>query len=345
MSDESSYINHQIKVDWGKHVRKFWKVYEPADLHRFLTIDLELYTSNDQVDVENDILVFQPHDDFDQKICELLDKGMRFIIDCLWERDSFIFKRLESYQENGIAFISGNRWGIDNWASDNLHFVPMSFWYIEYYRNLGFPIPAFSFKRDSITHDFLMPVKRKRYYKKLFIDLLGENINKGIYSIVWDNITLPGDIPVENDSNYWSWEEDRYYNPMWYESTYYSMVVETYQEYEVFVTEKTFKPIMYGHPFMIYGAQGILKNLQDNGFHTFPELFDERYDDEPDPVARAKLIIEQIKNLDKNIFSTNKRVIDRKIFENFNRFYHKDTVMAGIQKDIRIPIERFIYEK
>ena len=43
-------------------------------------------------------------------------------------------------------------------------------------------------------------------------------------------------------------------------------------------TEKTFKGIYYELPFMIAGVAGSLKGLKGLGFETFPEWFDESYD-------------------------------------------------------------------
>ena len=46
-----------------------------------------------------------------------------------------------------------------------------------------------------------------------------------------------------------------------------------------FITEKTLKPIMYGHPFLLITHPGTLRHLRSLGFETFPEWFDEAYDE------------------------------------------------------------------
>ena len=45
-----------------------------------------------------------------------------------------------------------------------------------------------------------------------------------------------------------------------------------------FITEKTFRPIACGHPFIVLGNNNILKTLHDLGFETFGSLWDESYD-------------------------------------------------------------------
>jgi hypothetical protein len=64
------------------------------------------------------------------------------------------------------------------------------------------------------------------------------------------------------------------------------------------LTEKTFKPIALGMPFVIVGTQGSLKYLRSYGFKTFGSLWDESYDDEPDDSKRIEKIAHTLKLLD-----------------------------------------------
>ena len=58
------------------------------------------------------------------------------------------------------------------------------------------------------------------------------------------------------------------------------MIIEMDPHHPVrFLTEKTFKPMSYGMPFMIFGNRHSLKRVRDLGFKTFPEWFDESYDE------------------------------------------------------------------
>ena len=59
------------------------------------------------------------------------------------------------------------------------------------------------------------------------------------------------------------------------------IVVETTSECDFF-TEKTFKPIFYGKPFVVLGSLGQNTRLRELGFETFTEFFDLTTDDEHD---------------------------------------------------------------
>jgi hypothetical protein len=65
-----------------------------------------------------------------------------------------------------------------------------------------------------------------------------------------------------------------------YADTFCSLVLDTYcSEDHVVLDEKVFKPIAYGHPFLLLCNRGGLKTLQSIGFKTFGDFWDESYDD------------------------------------------------------------------
>jgi UDPglucose 6-dehydrogenase len=66
---------------------------------------------------------------------------------------------------------------------------------------------------------------------------------------------------------------------------------------ELFLTEKTFKPMALKMPFIIVGTCGILRKLREMGYITFNELWDESYDDEPDPKIRMEKIVSLVKDI------------------------------------------------
>jgi len=84
---------------------------------------------------------------------------------------------------------------------------------------------------------------------------------------------------------------------MWLD-TYFSIISETSVECDyIFITEKTTKALIYYHPFIIWGNPYTLKYLRTLGFKTFPEFFDEKYDEIIDKDARLNLIIKNVKKL------------------------------------------------
>lgn len=73
----------------------------------------------------------------------------------------------------------------------------------------------------------------------------------------------------------------------------------TVPEDEICITEKVFYPMAYGKPFLINAPMHYLRHLRSQGYQTFPELFDESYDDIPDAIDRMDHILAQIEELSK----------------------------------------------
>ena len=90
------------------------------------------------------------------------------------------------------------------------------------------------------------------------------------------------------------------------------------------LTEKTFKPIALGMPFVIVGTKGSLEYLRGYGFRTFGDIWDESYDSAEDSV-RIERIAELLKSLD--VLSTEAKQLlfnrAREVVEhNWNHFYN-----------------------
>ena len=83
-----------------------------------------------------------------------------------------------------------------------------------------------------------------------------------------------------------------------YGDSWFSAVVETdFSNHLHRITEKPFKPLLCFHPLIVLGSCGSLRLIRDYGFRTFPEMFDETYDDETDPLARFEMVYEQVARL------------------------------------------------
>lgn len=83
-----------------------------------------------------------------------------------------------------------------------------------------------------------------------------------------------------------------------YEKTFISLVTETLHFNEsLFFSEKIWKPIMVGHPFMILGSPGSLAELKSRGYRTFDKWLDESYDNIPDLKQRISIITANLKKL------------------------------------------------
>lgn len=89
------------------------------------------------------------------------------------------------------------------------------------------------------------------------------------------------------------------------------------------ITEKTFKPIAMGMPFVIVGTRGSLEYLRSYGFRTFDGIWDESYDQEDDNV-RTQRVATLLRELDA-LTTEAKQVLFEQCYEiiehNWNHFY------------------------
>lgn len=84
-----------------------------------------------------------------------------------------------------------------------------------------------------------------------------------------------------------------------YERTFISLISETHwEEGTLFRSEKIWKTLAVGHPFMVISSPGFLKSLKKRGFKTFNRWIDESYDSEPNWIKRSAMIVDEIKRLE-----------------------------------------------
>ena len=90
------------------------------------------------------------------------------------------------------------------------------------------------------------------------------------------------------------------------------------------ITEKTFKPIALGMPFVIVGTRGSLEYLRSYGFRTFEGIWDESYDlaEDADRISRIASLLRSLDELSpsgkQDLFDQAQAVIEH----NWNHFYN-----------------------
>jgi len=98
---------------------------------------------------------------------------------------------------------------------------------------------------------------------------------------------------------------DIYLNANTYIDTYFSLVTETIFDCPYsFRTEKIWKPIAIGHPFIVVSNFGYLRDLKQLGFQTFDHLIDESYDLISNNQERIDRIVDLVKDLCQQDLST-----------------------------------------
>jgi len=145
-------------------------------------------------------------------------------------------------------------------------------------------------------------------------------------------------------------DQDIYELP--YIDTVCSIVSETNDnDYEVFMTEKIWKPIIAQHVFVVHGNYLYLQRLREMGFKTFGAYFDESYDLEKDKEKRIDKLVsvcEQLKSKCDNgsvVERGNKKWQDiylqtqslRK--HNYDTFFNKEKLSVQINKTLELFLE------
>ena len=127
-------------------------------------------------------------------------------------------------------------------------------------------------------------------------------------------------MPTENIS-YDNWGRDHYLDnglmqsriPMdFYSRVNFILVSETLcTENKKHLTEKIFKPIVAGKPFLLAGGYKNLEYLKSYGFKTFSNYWSEKYDNIFDPKDRIDSIFESIRSI--NLYPVVKKEIQEKL--------------------------------
>lgn len=322
--------------------------------------DLAIFNSDETYNKETDILVITRPESFNLELLKkYLDQGFKLLIVNLWEARPFVLaKDFLPYLDN-ILVILGCK-NPFNYGWKNVLSVPRWFWYNEslwYTCDKNFQYQNYIPNRTN-NKLFFMPIKRSKPFRTQTVERLTEFLDNAVWSYVerW-NDGLHLSTREENPVARIGW--DRQFEEEWYNETYFTVAVETYigqttieneikgvvsdqaGPCELFVTEKTFKPIAHQHPFLICGMKGTLAFLKDNGFETYDHIFDESYDTLDFFDTRLDALYDNIKNFNKEKYLD--PLTEQKIKHNYDRFYDRSAVLAGVNADLIEPMLEWIH--
>lgn len=141
---------------------------------------------------------------------------------------------------------------------------------------------------------------------------------------------------------------DRVFNLMWpqkckvniiTESQARDLIIEHTPPHPVrFLTEKTFKSMAWGMPFLFVGNQHGLQRIRDLGFKTFPEWFDESYDELDNFNLRIQGMFDSYEK-----FLSEEHSIDEirnSLEHNFNMIHDSYWVSSRLVDPMRIIVDR-----
>jgi hypothetical protein len=131
-------------------------------------------------------------------------------------------------------------------------------------------------------------------------------------------------------------DQDIYTKP--YEHTCCSIISETNDNDNLFITEKLWKPILCQHFFIVHGNYLYLQKIREFGFKTFSSYFDESYDLEPDPFKRIEkiyVLIESLKNFKwEDAYLSSKKLRQH----NYDLFWSE----SSYKKELRKTVMKFL---
>ena len=260
-----------------------------------------------------------------QKRCELLhSQGFVFIKAIPWESQENI-KQIAQYPEIEIEHV---KWtGGVSW-----------FWYYMYDKHKN---NKFKFDHTNKKYDFLYLNKMPRDHRvKLYNKLFDNGILENSLYTNWPDRKLPAEyeLPWAPDYPHYGMDQDIYEKP--YNDTACSIVSETNDnDYEVFMTEKIWKPIMAQHVFVVHGNYLYLQRLRDMGFRTFNNYFEEAYDLDRDPDTRINTIVDVCDRLREapwqDIYLQTKALRQH----NHDTFFNKEKLSLEINKTLELFLE------
>lgn len=323
-------------------------------------VELLVYVDGTRYDPATDILVISRPENYNtDNLLEFLDQGFKLLIVNLWEARPFVLaKDFVDYLDNILVILGCKQPFKYGWK--NILSVPNWFWYNEslwYTCDKNFQYQNYIPKRTN-KKLFFMPINRTKEFRDRIIERLGEFLDNSIYSYAQKfNNGIHLKTRDINPVAKLAW--DRQFEEEWYNDTYFSVVVETAcgqsdpknegegilsndkVPCELFVTEKTFKPIAHQHPFLICGMKNTLSYVKNIGFETYDHIFDESYDQLDFFDDRLEKVYNNIRN-----FNTSKYLdplTEQKIRHNYNRFYDRSAVLAGVNQDLIEPMLEWIH--
>jgi hypothetical protein len=268
--------------------------------------DIELYEATKNYSHSTLFIVWWMNS-ADPLINELVNRGHKVVIDNLWERYNPAFETF--YQLN-----NKNWW----WWNESL-----------WWRSLGYDqyTPQKTYKNLA-----LMPIRRQEPIRDIIVKKMQPYLEQMIWS--YKGKKLPDDNYIVADQALVV--DQRFMNPNWYNETCVSVVVETSQcAPGLTISEKSYKPLAFYHPALIIGQPGTLEFLKSQGFETFDNIFDERYDQEIDFNKRLDIVIENLNNVAYESYSA---LTQEKLIHNHNHFFDSKLCEQKITQEIVEPL-------
>ena len=267
-------------------------------------------------------------EDLNKRISKLISLGFKLIITEPWESKDTILKNLNTLhieQQNYTIWSGDASW----------------FWFIMYdrYKNKDL-----KFDHSKKIFDFFYLNKNPRTHRVILFNQMVSNglLNNSLYTFTSKGIKLDKEYelpwaPIPYPER--GMDQDIYELP--YNHSAYNIVSETHTHDEIFMTEKIWKPIIARQIFVVHGKQHYLKDLQELGFQTFGNIFDESYDAEADDNKRIEKIVDLCKWLKKQNHQQLYKKTESIRKHNLEHFFNRKALEPVINKTLLGLLEFF----
>ena len=248
-----------------------------------------------------------------------LDRGFRLIIDNMWDNHT----QTSSTVNGSTLTLRAPNWA---WFNEALNYI-----------ELGYDKLIFD---TAPTKFFLMLMRLTKPHRDRLLERVQPFLDDSLYSYTSKGKMIENDLIINGDV------EQRYINPHWHTSTAFSLVAESNITSPTFMSEKTFKPIAFEQPFIVWGSPGTLAYLHRSGFETFDHIIDETYDTLKANRHRLDSIIGVISELyvdfknGKRLF--NDPVTQQKLKHNRAHFYNQELLVKMFIEEAVNPILEFV---
>jgi len=308
----------------------------------FLSCGVEFENwSSDKVYNDDDIIFAGWKEYLDDNLYEKF-KNNRIIVGA---QEAFADQFKEAYTEDSRIFFIYSDIGKSE-KSNMIHFSQY-WWLVSYFHYTQIYNVPFNNNQLLPSKKFLMPCRTTTPHRSWRLEVFGalvDHLKDSIISRYDLGIKLPStDIKTYDDFELLSLMHNDF---EWYKNTHFSIVLETYIEPKIsaFITEKLFKPISVGHPFMVVGTPGYLQCLKSFGFETYENLFDESYDT---ILYRNKDFWEKLKIIKNNVDTYDySKVYDNitleKLLYNRNRFFDETYLKTCYADNLMQPVLNWI---
>jgi hypothetical protein len=214
-------------------------------------------------------------------------------------------RRVDLLKSQGFVFIKANPWeSIANIKEhpdymypeihvDHIKWTGGTSWFWHHMYQLH-KDKTFNFDHSNKKYDFLYLNKTTRPHRQRLYRKLNEKgtLNNSLHT-KWPDRKLPAEyeLPWAQDYPQYGMDQQIYEKP--YNDTACSIVSETNDnDFEIFMTEKIWKPIIAQHIFIVHGNYLYLQKFREMGFKTFNNYFEEVYDLDRDPHTRTDTIVD-----------------------------------------------------